>query len=207
MRPRIKHFHPQAEPQSCTALAIRCALHEFGLSTYAGVAGGELPLWNELKRGTKQGEQEILPHAAIEYMAQRGLTVEMIEDKVRTRPLAHLAAKDYSDYLVGLKAINVTPVDRGIDLKADFDDDARVFMIVGFIDAKLGKLATHTILCRREGNSYWALNPDGGTDKSYDASEMIRFMAVTDPIIKPKPEFASKDIYLYTGLSYRAWKK
>lgn len=207
MRPRIRQFHKQAEPQSCTALAIRCALHEFGVSTFSGTDGGELPLWNELKRGSKKGEEEILPHAAIQYLQERGLAVTMVEDMVRTRPLAQMAPKDYGDYLVGLKMIGVVPEDRAIDLDADFDKDARVFMIVGFIDMGLGKLATHTILCRKEGAHYWALNPDGGTDKAYDRSDLISFLAVADPTIDPKPEFASKSFYIYTGLSYVARKK
>ncbi len=205
MARRITSFRKQAAPQSCTALAIKCTLHEFGLGTYSGVAGGELTLWNELKRGSTAGEEEILPHAAIACLRSRGCTVELIQDPARVKPLKLHAPKDYSDYKSGLASKGIVPRKRPLDLDADFADDARVFMIVGFISLALRKLATHTILCRREGAEYWALNPDGATDKAYTRIEMESFLAHANPLLTG-PEFASKDIYVYTGIAFRVVK-
>ncbi len=102
MATRITAFKAQKKPQSCTALAIKVTLHELGVSTYSGIDGGELALWEQLKRSNTIGEEEILPHAAILYLQSRGCTVELIEDKFRTAPLSLKAPDDYLQYTKGL---------------------------------------------------------------------------------------------------------
>jgi hypothetical protein len=208
MATRIKSFRPQSRPQSCTALAIKVALHEFGISTYSGTDGGEISLWQQLKRSSTSGEEEILPHAAVKYLQSRGCTVEVIEDPAHTVPLSGRARADYIQYTTGLTSHGIVPQTRPLDLTKDFLDDARVFIIVGFIGAPTRggppKLLTHTVLCRKEEGMYWTLNPDGGTDKAYSLSEVQAFLANTNLISPVKPEFASKKIYIYTGITYRA---
>ena len=208
MAKRITRFNQQHHPQSCTALAIKIALHEFGIATYSGLAGGEISLWQELKRGATSGEEEILPHSAIMNLRARGCTVELIEDKVRTAPLSLHAPTDYGQYSTGLSTNGIVAQNRALDPAGDFLNDARVFMIVGFLGRATPfgppKLLTHTVLCRLDGGMYWALNPDGGTDKAYTLSEFQTFLANTSPMLPVKPEFASKTSYTYTGISYRA---
>ena len=208
MATRIKTFRPQSRPQSCTALAIKVALHEFGISTYSGLDGGEISLWQQLKRSSTTGEEEILPHAAVTYLQSRGCTVQVIEDPAHTVPLSGRARADYIQYTTGLTSHGIVPQYRPLDLTKDFLNDARVFIIVGFIGAPTRggppKLLTHTVLCRNEGGMYWILNPDGGTDKAYSLSEIQAFLANTNLISPVKPEFASKKTYIYIGISYRA---
>ena len=208
MATRIKSFRPQSRPQSCTALAIKVALHEFGISTYSGLDGGEVSLWQQLKRSSTTGDEEILPHAAVTYLQSRGCKVEVIEDPAHTVPLSGRARADYIQYMTGLASHGIVPQNRPLDLTKDFLNDARVFIIVGFIGAPTRggppKLLTHTVLCRKEEGMYWTLNPDGGTDKAYSISEVQAFLANTNLISPVKPEFASKKTYIYTGICYRA---
>jgi hypothetical protein len=208
MATRIKSFRPQARPQSCTALAIKVALHELGISAYPGLDGGELSLWQQLKRSSRTGDEDIMPHAAVTYLQSRGCTVEVIEDPAHTLLLSGRARSDYIQYTTGLTSHGIVPHNRPLDLTKDFADDARVFIIVGFIGAPTRggppKLLTHTVLCRKEGGMYWTLNPDGGTDKAYSLSEVQAFLANTNLIAPVKPEFASKKTYIYTGINYRA---
>jgi hypothetical protein len=55
---------------------------------------------------------------------------------------------------------------------------------------------------RKDGPDLWAMNPDGGTDTKYSASQVSSFLssAPTTP-----SAFAGRD-YLFTGIAMRAWK-
>jgi hypothetical protein len=207
MATRITTFKAQKKPQSCTAIAIKVTLHELGVSTYSGIDGGELALWEQLKRSNTIGEEEIMPHAAILYLQSRGCTVELIEDKIRTAPLSLNAPGDYSQYTTGLSTNGIVAQNRALDPANDFLNAARVFVIVGFLGratvAGPLKLLTHTVLCRLHGGSYWTLNPDGATDKAYSLGEVQTFLAHANPMAPVKPEFASKKCYTYTGIAYR----
>jgi len=200
MTQRITNYQKQDHPQSCTALAIKCALHEFDIIKYDGLKGGELKLWNKLKRSNSKGEEDIMPHSAVSYLLKKGCKVEIIENKTKSAPLVQLANKEYSEYQQGLTQENLKPTNRPLDVIKDFENDARIFMIVGFLNQ--GKFSTHTLLCRKDANSYWVLNPDGGTDTSYTYSEFDAFLKHNNPQVQ-SPNFGSKTNYIFTGICFR----
>ena len=193
---RVAKIHEQAHSQSCNALAIIITLAELGKGSYAGNKGEELTLHSVLKRSKKAGEEEIMPYRTVEYLKYRkGLDVTVVEDQTRTAVLKASVTDLYNDWMEGLKAIRSSPALRKLDLVKDFEGDARVFLIVGFMDKR--KLMTHTILARKEAAKYCVLNPDGGTDDEYTLGHMQGFLSA--PMNKPVP-FANRD-YIYTGIA------
>lgn len=194
--PRVTKVHEQDHPQSCNALAILVALAELGRGKYGGNKGEEATLHSVLKRSSVSGEEEIMPYRTVEYLKYRkGLDTVVIEDQTRTAGLKAMAADMYKDCMDGLKAIRSSPVLRALDLASDFGKDARVFLIVGFIDK--GKLMTHTILARLDGPTYYVLNPDGGTDTPYTLGDMKTFLGASPA--SPQ-SFAGRN-YIYTGIA------
>ena len=89
---------------------------------------------------------------------------EVCQNKSITDWLAQFAPTDYKQYKSGLKGANIVRQAK-LDPTTAFNNDARVFQIVGFMGT--GKLMTHTILMRKDQGKIWAMNPDGATDTEY----------------------------------------
>lgn len=190
----------QTHPQSCTAVAIMVTLAELGLIPQTDVASTlEMQIWGQIKRSAVVGEEEIMPSAAVSYLQGKGMLAEVCQNKSITDGLKQFAPTDYKQYKSGLKGANIVRQAK-LDPTTAFNNDARVFQIVGFMGT--GKLMTHTILMRKDQGKIWAMNPDGATDTEYSESEIGNFLAGQQNSVN----FAGK-AYLCAGIAYRAWKK
>ena len=193
-----RYSYPQTEHQSCTAVSIMVTLAELGKIPATDInRNKEMLIWGLTKRGNLTGQEEVMPHKAINYLTSQGLLTELHQNKTITGGLKQAAPKDYAEYKQGLKSEKIT---RGaaLDLTTAFAKDARVFLIVGFMEANA--LKTHTILVRKDQGKIWVMNPDGGSDTEYADSQVLAFIGGQ----KTPVNFAGRS-YLCAGIAYRAW--
>ena len=193
-----RYSYNQTEEQSCTAAAIMVTLAELGKIASTDIdQTREMRIWEQTKRGTVQGKEEVMPHNGIDCLCSYGLHTELHENNQITAVLKHAAAADYAEYERGLQHYQITR-SGAVNITTAFANDARVFLIVGFMSGQ--DLKTHTVLMRRDQGSLWVMNPDGGTDTQYTDAEVLQF---TSGQTAPVP-FAGRD-YLCAGIAYRAW--
>lgn len=197
-----RYAYAQAHPQSCTAVAIMVTLSELGLTDVHLSRGREMMIHGQLKRDPTpgSGQEEILPHAAVQYLTQMGTSATVYQDKARTTPLKGAAPGDYAQFKQGLAGAGIGRTFGAIDLNTVFNNDARVFLIVGFFQGPA--LKTHTILMRQDGGSVWVMNPDGGTDHQYTAGQVSAFLNAP---MTATFHFANRG-YIYTGIATRVWR-
>ncbi len=157
----------------------------------------EMQIWGQTKRGNVKGLEEVMPHKAINYLTSQGLLTELHQNKTITGALKQAAAQDYAEYKQGLTAEKITR-SGALDLTTAFAKDARVFLIVGFMDANA--LKTHTVLVRKDQGKLWVMNPDGGSDTEYADAQVLAFIGGQ----KTPVTFAGRS-YLSAGIAYRAW--
>jgi hypothetical protein len=188
----------QTEPQSCTAASIMVTLAELGKIPATDIKQTkEMEIWGLTKRGNVKGQEEVMPHKAINYLTSQGLVTELHQNKTITDGLKKAAAHDYAEYKQGLKDEKITRSGE-LNLTTAFAKDARVFLIVGFMEANA--LKTHTILVRKDGGKLWVMNPDGGSDTEYADAKVLAFIGGQ----KTPVNFAGRN-YLCAGIAYRAW--
>lgn len=191
--------YKQTHGQSCTAVAMMITLAELGLIPDTDInQTTEMAYWGTAKRSSTVGEEEILPSAAIQLLISKGAKTEAYEDTGLTAGLKAYAPTDYAQYETGLSTAKIVRQGK-LDPATAFNDNARSFLIVGFMSAT--KLMTHTVLMRKEGNQISVMNPDGGSETSYSSGEIISFLAGQNAPVT----FAGLP-YLYTGIAYRVWK-
>ncbi len=133
----------------------------------------EFGIWGNCKRSDVVGEEEIFPAQAMLSLRSKGAMAEIFQNKDITAGLKHAAANDYQQYKTGL-ANNGIQRNGKLDLSSCFNDDARIFVIVGFMQPTL---KTHTVLMRKDQGQIWVMNPDGGSDTSYSEGEIANFLA------------------------------
>jgi hypothetical protein len=124
---------------------------------------------------------------------------ELFEDTSLTAALKHHAAADYGQYEGALISANITRQGK-LNLGTAFSDDARVFLIVGFMSK--AKLMTHAVLMRKDGGQIYVMNSDGPSDTPYSDSAIGGFLAGQTAQVA----FAGKQ-YMFTGIAYRVWKR
>ena len=191
-----RYQYNQTHQQSCSAVAIMITMAELGVIQPHDVCKAlEFGIWGNCKRSDVAGEEEIFPAQAMLSLRSKGALAEIYQDKTITAGLKQAAAQDYQQYKAGL-ANNGIQRNGKIDLSSCFNDDARIFVIVGFMGQ--GKLLTHTVLMRKDQGSIWVMNPDGGTDTQYGDGEIATFLAgQTAPVT-----FAGR-AYLCAGIAIR----
>ncbi len=193
-----RYSYNQTEEQSCTAAAIMVTLAELGKIAATDIdQNREMRIWGQTKRGNVQGQEEVMPHSAIDCLCSYGLHTELHQNKQITAVLKHAAATDYAEYKQGLQRYQI-PRSGALNITTAFANDARVFLIVGFMSGLA--LKTHTVLVRRDQGSLWVMNPDGGTDTQYSDAEVLLFISGQNAPV----HFAGRN-YLCAGIAYRAW--
>lgn len=162
----------------------------------------EMGIWGNCKRSDTVGEEEIFPSSAMLSVRSKGALAEIYEDKTITAALKQFAPVDYGQYKSGLKSSGITRNGK-LDLSSAFQNEARVFIIVGFMDMGHSgpKLMTHTVLARKDQGSIWVMNPDGKSDTQYSEGEITTFLNGQ----QAPTAFAGKS-YLATGIAIRIWK-
>jgi hypothetical protein len=195
----MAHYsYQQTEQQSCTAAAIMVTLAELGKIAATDIdQTREMRIWGQTKRSSVKGQEEIMPHSAIDCLCSYGLQTELHQNRTITGGLKQAAAKDYAEYKQGVQRYQI-PRGAALNLSTAFAKDARVFLIVGFMVGN--DLKTHTILLRRDQGNIWVMNPDGGSDTQYSDSQVLGFISgQTTPVT-----FACRS-YLCAGIAYRTW--
>ncbi|WP_446810610.1 hypothetical protein ACH50O_03235 [Methylomonas sp. 2BW1-5-20] len=154
--------HNQLGPKSCGAASLMCALHELGRLTGAVDNNTEQLIYNS----TQRAPNEVSSPAKVVKTAQaRGVQAWLMEAPWRTAALmAHAPLQlgpAWLEYTGELWKEWVWRTPRSL-ARSDLDGGIRAMLISIIMD---GSGATHFILARKDGQDYWVMNPDGGTDE------------------------------------------
>jgi len=181
----------QKEQKSCAGACIAVALKELGIAGFEADQSTEMRVYGQVQRGSGQ---ESAPSKIDKFLnAQPGIRAWIMESPLRTGALIvgskGALIKPWLEYSKELWSDWSWRYSRGL-VEGDFRDGARVMLCSIIAD---GSNRTHFILARKDGNDYYVMNPDGGSDELHNDlfSKYINSYDAHD--------FGGVD-YVYTGI-------
>lgn len=209
--------HQQSGPNSCAAAVTMVALRELSVpiplpncTSTALTQVCEIDLWDamkDLRVGTGVTDWQCTPLSVVNFLHTQGLSVAIVHDSTRVGFVLDAWSKDYPELRGFYKDRFTTPlaklsstianVQSGINLPGDFNNDARVILLC-LIEGGNPPSPLHYLLARKDGNSYWIMNPDGATDTQLNRVGLQQFLAEN---VDRGLSISGPTNYIYTGIA------
>ena len=187
------------DEKSCGAASILVILNELGKETKLTKVLA-MAIYMEIQKACL--DESPLGNVAT-HVVKKGLKAVVIENTtVTTGLLGAVPALQgaYDEYLADMKKNKLTPTKITSYTKGQFDGDARVMLVVSFMNK--GAPAQHYVLARRtSGTDYSVMNPDGGVETAIKEADLLSFMNTVGKQAK-----FGKVTYSFTGLCVQVKK-
>lgn len=212
--PRFQY--QQQRNNTCGAAVTMVALQELSVTvpqcaSNLGTSTCELSIWKEINdlqvNKDDPNDNQCTPLSLVEFMHDRGLSVAIVHDATRVEKVLKAWSKNYPElrgfykdnFTVPLAEVSSTiaNVQSGINFPGDFNKDARVILLC-LIQGGDPPSPLHYLLARKDGNDYYVMNPDGGSDTPLNRVALQGFLTED---VSLGVSISGPTNYIYTGIA------